>query len=111
MKTIHLPLTPGIDYKAFTVRRKYEVRQIRELKKNKKWSDEYEPDKELLEDHDIRPMREPFTKEFFQRFGMAFRIFPCGFIECWLYLGPSCNNELANRSVRKQQFLQTLILH
>ena len=54
------------------------MRQIRELKKLKKWSDEYEAHVELLEDPEIRSMRMPFSKEFYQRFGMAFRNYVAG---------------------------------
>ncbi|CAD7932347.1 unnamed protein product [Amoebophrya sp. A25] len=71
-------LMSHIDHKTFTVRRKYEVRQIRELKKHRKWADDYEPHRELLEDPEIMPMREAFSKEFFQRFAMAFRNYIAG---------------------------------
>lgn len=67
-----------IDHRAFTVRRKYEVRQIRELKKHRKWSDDYEPHRELLDDPEIVPMREAYSREFFQRFNMAFRNYLVG---------------------------------
>ncbi len=50
-------LMQQIDHRAFTVRRKYEVRQIRELKKHRKWADDYEPHRELLEDPEIVPLR------------------------------------------------------
>jgi len=63
----------GIDPKSFTVRRKYEVRQIREIKKSKKWADDYEAHRELLEDPEVIEMRRSFSKEFFQRFSMGFR--------------------------------------
>ena len=71
-------LMAGIDHKTFTVRRKYEVRQIRELKKNKKWSDDYDARRELLEDSSVMLMRECFSAEFFQRFAMAFRNYIAG---------------------------------
>ena len=68
----------GIDHKSFTVRRKYEVRQIREMKKARKWGDEYEGHRELLEDSDMQEMRAPYTKEFYRRFSMAFRNYIAG---------------------------------
>jgi len=71
-------LMDGIDHKSFTVRRKYEVRQIREMKKTRKWSDEYEAYRELLDDPDITEMRAPYTKEFYRRFAMAFRNYIAG---------------------------------
>ena len=67
-----------IDLKTFTVRRKYEVRARRQQNKDKKWGDDYEAHKELLADTDIQMMREPYTREFYQRFSMAFRNYIAG---------------------------------
>mmetsp|Transcript_62685 Transcript_62685/g.197953 ORF Transcript_62685/g.197953 Transcript_62685/m.197953 type:complete len:429 (+) Transcript_62685:2-1288(+) len=56
----------------------FKVRQIRELRKNEKWSDDYRVWEAFGSDADLVAMRSTFSTEFFQRFATAYRNYEAG---------------------------------
>jgi hypothetical protein len=60
------------------VRNRYKVRQLREVQKSEKWSNEFVISDVFRKDPDIRKMRDRFEPEFNQRFDMAFRNYEAG---------------------------------
>merc|ERR1719493_278911 len=57
---------------------RYKIRQLREIRKNDKMSDEYHVAEAFQHDPDILLMRKTFAPEFFLRFNMAFRNYEAG---------------------------------
>eukprot|EP00397_Hematodinium_sp_SG-2012_P003144 GEMP01003152.1.p1 GENE.GEMP01003152.1~~GEMP01003152.1.p1 ORF type:complete len:945 (+),score=117.55 GEMP01003152.1:83-2917(+) len=61
-----------------TRRLKYEVRQVRDIARARKWGDGYSVVSEFEEDPSIVQMRMIFTDDFVQRFSMGFRNYEAG---------------------------------
>jgi len=57
---------------------RFKIRQIREVRKNEKWSDDYKVWEAFNTDSDLVAMRSTFSAEFFQRFAMAYRNYEAG---------------------------------
>jgi len=79
--------TIDLDYMQLSVKQKvldrvtknyFKIRQIRELRKNEKWSDDYKVWEAFTTDSDLVAMRSTFSVEFFQRFAMAYRNYEAG---------------------------------
>eukprot|EP00931_Biecheleriopsis_adriatica_P121079 TRINITY_DN9615_c0_g1_i1.p1 TRINITY_DN9615_c0_g1~~TRINITY_DN9615_c0_g1_i1.p1 ORF type:complete len:994 (-),score=224.48 TRINITY_DN9615_c0_g1_i1:118-3099(-) len=60
------------------IRNRFKMRQLREVRKSGKWSEEYLVYKAMRTNPDIMMMRSTFSDEFFQRFAMAFRNYEAG---------------------------------
>jgi len=60
------------------VRNRFKARQIRELRKTEKWSEEYVVANAFHSDEDIQQMRATFSAEFFQRYWTAYRNYEAG---------------------------------
>eukprot|EP00415_Alexandrium_ostenfeldii_P001246 UN1246 len=56
----------------------FKIRQMREIRKTEKWSDDYKVWEAFNTDADLIAMRSTFTTEFFQRFAMAYRNYEAG---------------------------------
>merc|ERR1712054_232764 len=57
---------------------RFKVRQLREARKNEKWSDDFQVWEAFPQDDDILTMRQAFFPEFFQRYAMAYRNYESG---------------------------------
>lgn len=60
------------------IRNRFKIRQLREARKTEKWSEEFRVWDHFKHDEDIIIMREGYSKEFFQRFAMAYRNYEAG---------------------------------
>jgi len=60
------------------IRNRFKIRQLREVRKNEKWSEEYLVYEAMRTNPDIQLMRSSFSDEFFQRFAMAYRNYEAG---------------------------------
>jgi len=60
------------------IKNRFKIRQLRETRKNEKWSDEYTVHEAFETDDDLICMRAKFSLEFFQRFSMAYRNYEAG---------------------------------
>jgi len=60
------------------IRNRFKMRQIREVRKNEKLSEEYKVWELFTTDDDLVKMRSTFAVEFFQRFSMAYRNYEAG---------------------------------
>jgi len=60
------------------IKNRFKVRQLRELRKNDKWSEDYVVHEAFDTDNDLVRMRAKFSLEFFQRFSMAYRNYEAG---------------------------------
>lgn len=60
------------------IKNRFKVRQVREIRKNDKWSEEFEVIHAFDTDTDIIKMRRLYSDEFFQRFSMAYRNYEAG---------------------------------
>lgn len=59
-------------------RNRFKIRQLREVRKNEKWSDDVFIADVLADDDDVKNMRNKYTKEFFHRFSMGYRNYEAG---------------------------------
>jgi len=66
---------------ARVMKNRFKVRQVREARKNEKWSDEYQVWDDFVQDEDLVALRASYTPEFYQRFSMAYRNYEAG---AWL---------------------------
>lgn len=57
---------------------KYEVRQVRDMEKTKKWAEGYSAYNDFINDAAIQKMRTIYIEDFFQRFSMGFRNYEAG---------------------------------
>jgi len=57
---------------------RYKIRQLREVYKTAKWSEDFKVHDAFQSDEDLVLMRERYSKEFFQRFAMAYRNYEAG---------------------------------
>lgn len=60
------------------IKNRFKVRQVREVRKNEKWADEYNVSDTFNTDEDIVEMRATYSTEFFERFAMAYRNYEVG---------------------------------
>jgi len=60
------------------IKNRFKIRQLREVRKNEKWNDDYNVWEVFETDEDIISMRALYTTEFFQRFSMAYRNYEAG---------------------------------
>jgi len=60
------------------IRNRFKIRQMREVRKSEKWSEDYQLWKVMRTDTDIAIMRLGFSSEFFERFAMAYRNYEAG---------------------------------
>jgi len=60
------------------VRNRFKVRQVREVRKNEKWSEDFRVAEAFEVDEDLASMRAPYLPEFFRRFSMAYRNYESG---------------------------------
>jgi hypothetical protein len=63
------------DYK---IKNRFKIRQIRELRKNDKWAEDYNVSDAFELDEDLVAMRTTYSTDFFQRFSMAYRNYEAG---------------------------------
>lgn len=96
-----------------TRRRKYDVRQARDVRKLKKWGEDYDASEDFLNDDDIKKMREIYTQEFYLRFNMGYLNYIAGqwevardVLEHTLYMIKTKNGMWV-----KDMPSQTLLLH
>jgi len=57
---------------------RFKIRQLREVRKNEKWAEEFTVAEGLDKDKDVSAMRSSYDGEFFLRFAMAFRNYEAG---------------------------------
>eukprot|EP00930_Biecheleria_cincta_P044930 TRINITY_DN30959_c0_g1_i1.p1 TRINITY_DN30959_c0_g1~~TRINITY_DN30959_c0_g1_i1.p1 ORF type:complete len:1024 (-),score=190.02 TRINITY_DN30959_c0_g1_i1:220-3291(-) len=60
------------------IRNRFKIRQLREVRKNEKWAEEYLVYEAMRTNPDIQLMRSSYSDEFFQRFAMAYRNYEAG---------------------------------
>jgi len=60
------------------IRNRFKIRQLREVRKNDKWNDDFFVPDLFNDDADVATMRAIFSKEFFRRFSMAYRNYEAG---------------------------------
>mmetsp|Transcript_82466 Transcript_82466/g.143112 ORF Transcript_82466/g.143112 Transcript_82466/m.143112 type:complete len:1083 (+) Transcript_82466:127-3375(+) len=60
------------------IKNRFKVRQVREVRKNEKWNEDYNVSDAFDVDEDLIVMRSTFSQEFFQRFTMAYRNYEAG---------------------------------
>jgi len=61
-----------------TIRNRFKIRQLREIRKTEKWADDFNVPEAFETDDDIVSMRSKYSQEFFQRFSMAYRNYEAG---------------------------------
>merc|ERR1712060_207794 len=60
------------------IRNRFKMRQLREIRKNEKWADDYNVCEAFESDEDLINMRFKYSMEFFKRFSMAYRNYEAG---------------------------------
>merc|ERR1719456_952146 len=60
------------------IKNRFKIRQLREIRKNEKWADDFNVWEAFRTDEDLQKMRSRFSIEFFQRFAMAYRNYEAG---------------------------------
>lgn len=60
------------------IKNRFKVRQVREVRKNEKWSEDFCVADAFTMDEDLVSMRRLYSSEFFQRFAMAYRNYEAG---------------------------------
>merc|ERR1712039_472875 len=60
------------------IKNRFKIRQLREVRKNEKWAEDYNSWDAFRTDDDLQKMRARFYNEFFQRFAMAYRNYEAG---------------------------------
>lgn len=60
------------------IKNRFKLRQVRELRKQDKWADEFQVTEAFSTDEDLLSMRQLYTSEFFERFAMAYRNYEAG---------------------------------
>jgi len=63
---------------ATVIKNRFRIRQIREVRKNEKWADDYKVWEAFDTDEDLIAMRSLYSTEFFQRFAMGYRNYEAG---------------------------------
>jgi len=92
------------------IKNRFKVRQVRELRKNDKWAEDFNIGQIFAEDHDLVAMRRLYSSEFFQRFAMAYRNYEAGewmvardmFYTCHYSAVSSVESGLANSVTEKE---------
>merc|ERR1719198_948941 len=60
------------------IKNRFKVRQVREMRKNDMWAEDFQVADVFAMDEDLVAMRRIYSSEFFQRFAMAYRNYEAG---------------------------------
>jgi len=60
------------------IKNRFKVRQVREIRKNDMWAEDFKVGEIFMIDEDLVAMRRLYSGEFFQRFSMAYRNYEAG---------------------------------
>lgn len=92
------------------IKNRFKVRQVRELRKNDKWAEDFQIAAIFSMDKDLVAMRRRYTSDFFQRFAVAYRNYEAGewmvardmFYTCHYNPQSNVGGDLANNVVEDE---------